>query len=332
MTQLGLEPMVRRDPLVITQSDIRAFTVCRRNWMIGSYLGLTPNEVPPFGPLPLGSRVHKALELYYADGQDPVDAYLAIAKQELAKLEESGILFDRTAWESETDLGRIMLEGYVIWLEDTGADANYEILGAEQRLTYDLDVLGTSVQLRGKVDLRVRNMVTGARLVLDHKTTASFSNLTITAQYDVQLLFYLLLERLQPQMDESDWLEGAVFSMLRKVKRSERSKPPYYERIEVHHNETTLRNYWTRLMGTLEDYVRVVHRLDDGQEHRFVAYPTPGPQCRFCPAKAPCLMVDDGSHAEEMIHDLYYQDDPHRRYEKEPAPLLDEVAANPGGF
>jgi len=48
------------------------------------------------------------------------------------------------------------------------------------------------------------------------------------------------------------------------------------------------------------------------------------------------LVVEDevlvGMLIEEMLQALYYQDDPHRRYEKDPAPMLDEVAANPGGY
>lgn len=321
-----------REPLIVTQSDIGAFKRCRRSWYYGGYLGLRLKEEPVIGPLTLGTRVHKALELYYTDGRDPVDAYVKLALDELDRLDESKVLFDRVAWQSENDLGRIMLEGYVEWIDETGADADYEILGAEKKLTYPLTVPGPyreqQIELRGKVDIRFRNLRTGARLVVDNKTTAHFSNLVVTADKDEQLLFYMLLERLADKEHEDDWVQGAMFNMLRKVKRGAQSKPPYYERLEIRHSDQTLRSFWTRLQGLLMDYVRVVQTLDDGYEPKAAAYPTPGAQCRYCPFRLVCGLTDDGSRVEDMISTLYDQRDPHERYELEPAAFLDEVAAN----
>jgi RecB family exonuclease len=314
--------------LIVTQSDIRAFKTCRRQWYYGTYLGLHEKDSPVIGPLTLGSRVHRALEGFYGDGKDLVGFYNKIAKNEYGNLEASGVIFDRSAWENETDLGRIMLEGYLEWLEETGADEDYEVIGAEKRLSTILDVDGVAVELRGKADLRVRNLRTGARLIMDHKTTAHFSNLTVTAQYDEQLLTYLLLERLVEKDAPGDFVQGAVFNMLRKVRRGASSKPPFYERLEVHHNDHTLRSQFTRIMGVLSDYVRVVQQLDAGQDHKFAAYPTPGTQCRYCPFRTPCLLTDDGSRADDMLASLYQQGDPHARYYEEPAIFLDVVAAN----
>ena len=326
MKYFGLESMVRREPLVVTQSDIGAFKTCRRSWFLGSYLGLRQKEAPVIGPLTLGTRVHLAMEGYYTDGRDLVHYYNQIATEEYAKLVESEVLFDHTAWESETDLGRIMLEGYIEWLEETGADADYEILGAEKRLTYRLKIYEVEVELRGKVDIRVRNLVTGARLVVDNKTTAHFANLTMTADKNPQLKFYMLLERLAEKATPGDWVQGAMFNMLRKVKRGASSNPPYYDRLEVRHNDHTLRNFYNQTFGTLHDYVNVVKQLDAGTDHNMVAYPTAGAQCRYCPFRNPCLLMDDGSNVEAMIPSLYTQGDPHERYDEEPAIFLDESA------
>lgn len=323
----GLKSQIRRDPLLVTQSDIAAFKGCRRSWWLGSYLGLSLATEPVVGPLTLGTRVHKAMELYYTDGRDMAEAYAEIARKELKRLTDSEVLFDRTAWESENELGRIMLEGYTEWLAETGADSDYEILGAEKRLSHMFDIYDVEVELRGKVDIRVRNLVTGARLVVDNKTTAHFSNLAITAAYNSQLKTYMLLERLADKEHEADWVQGALFNMLRKVKRGVQSRPPYYERLEVHHNDTVMRNFYIQTVGALHDYVATVKALDSGVDPNLVAYPTAGAGCRYCPFRAPCLLMDDGSRVDDMIVSLYTQHDPHARYDEEPAFDTSENAA-----
>lgn len=318
-TNFGLLPQVRRNPLLVTQSDIAAFKGCRRSWWLGSYLGLSLASEPVVGPLTLGTRVHKAMELYYTDGRPLAEAYVEIAKKELKRLEDSEVLFDRTEWESENELGRIMLEGYEEWLAETGADSDYEILGAEKRLSHHFDILEVDVELRGKVDIRVRNRVTGARLVVDNKTTAHFSNLAVTAAYNSQLKTYMLLERLADKEHESDWVQGALFNMLRKVKRGVQARPPFYERLEVHHNDAVMRSFYVQTVGVLRDYVSTVKALDAGTDPNVVAYPTAGAQCRYCPFRAPCLLMDDGSRVDDMIRTLYTQSDPHLRYDELPA-------------
>jgi RecB family exonuclease len=318
-------PAISDNPLVITQSDVSAFKRCRRSWFMGSYLGFRPQHEPPFGPLALGTRVHEALDRYYTDDQNPVEAYSNIAHAELEKLNASGILFDRNAWEKETALGQIMLEGYLEWVQDTGADSDYEVIGAEHKLTYQTEIAGQIVELRGKIDLRVRNRRTGARLACDHKTAASIDALIATATMNEQLHFYALLERLVDTDRKDDWVEGGMLNMLRKVKRGEASRPPYYDRVEIHFNETTLRSYWTRLQGTLTDYIRTVNMLKNGYDHKFAAYPTPSDACRWCSFKPVCQMMDDGSGAEDMADTLYEQRDPLERYnDSKLLPLLTE--------
>lgn len=323
-----LESRIRRDPLVITQSDIGLFKTCRRSWYFGTYLGLRLKQTPVVGPLTLGTRVHLALQMHYTDGRDLVTAYNEIAKRELADLEDSEVIFDRMAWEGETDLGRLMLEGYLEWVEETGADMEYEVIGAEKKLTHVLEIPGpfkpVQVELRGKVDLRWKNVRNGSRLVVDHKTTAHFANLTTTADKNEQLLFYMLLERLTNPDGGNEWLQGAVLNMLRKVKRGVQSKPPYYDRLEVHKTDKELRSFWTRLQGTLQDYVRVVQMLDEGYDHKFAAYPT-AIACGYCPFRHPCTLTDDGSRIDDMLDSLYNQRDPHERYNEEPAHIMDPV-------
>ena len=310
--------------MVITQSDLSGFTACRRAWMLGTYLGLREKEPKAFGPLTLGTRIHEALDAYYGDGRDPVEAYMEIVASERSTLDESGVVYGRDDWEREAELGRIMIEGYIEWLADTGADADWEVIGAEQRLSARL--MDGHVELRGKVDLRVRLKSSGARIVVDHKSTTHFSNIAVLAPYAPQLPTYMLLERINYPNSQDEWLQGAVYNMLRKVKRTVNSKPPFYDRITVMHNDEFMRHFWTRINGLVRDYVDVVHALDRGVDHRMVAYPTAGSQCRYCPFKFVCLAADDGSRVGDMIDDLFVQSDPHARYSQEQSSLIPDSA------
>ncbi|QGF20316.1 Cas4 family exonuclease [Gordonia phage Sixama] len=314
--QLGLESRIPRieGGLRVSQSDLAAFKADRREWLLSSYLGLRAKDEPVYGPLRLGTRVHAALERYYGYGHNLVDTYVEIANDEMAKLQESKVVFDVSAWQREAELGRIMLAGYEEWLEETGADEHLEVIGAEEKLSHILEIDGTTVELRGKIDLRAKDTFTGMNLVIDWKTTANMSWLSASAPSSEQLLTYMTLERLTNAHDPEFMLQGARFVMLRKVRRSGTAKPPFYDTIEVHHNQTRLRNYFTQLIGTLSDYVRVVKALDAGIDHRFVAYPNASTHKRWSPYNTVTQMMDDGSDVESMINDLFAQQDPHERY------------------
>ena len=315
--QLGLDskhPRSKDGILQVSQSDIAAFKADRRDWMLGTYLGLRPKDEPVYGPLRLGTRVHAALERFYGYGHDLVDTYSDIAEQERESLLKSGIVFDINAWASEAELGRIMCSGYLEWLEETGADSNLEVINAEEKLSHVIDVAGTSVELRGKIDLRAKDTFSGMNIVIDWKTTANMSWLAASAPHSEQLLTYMTLERLTNSDNPDFFLQGARFVMLRKVRRGMRAKPPFYDIIEVHHNATRLRNFYSQLIGTLQDYVRVVNALDSGVDHRTVAYPNASSHKRWSSFNAVTQMMDDGSNVEMMINDLFNQYDPHERY------------------
>lgn len=320
----GLTPRIRRGPLKVSNSDIGTFKSCRRKWYLGSFIGLRDRHEPVMGPLHLGTRVHSALERYYAYGHDLEEAYVEIAEYELKTLIDSGVVFDERAWRKETELGRIMLTGYIEWLAETGADMNLEVLGVEEKLSHDMEIAGEKVRLVGKMDLRVKDTHTGQNLIMDWKTTNNFTRLTDDILMNEQLLTYMLLERLNYKEGDHQFLQGAVFMMLRKVTRGPRSKPPYYERVEIHHRKRRLLSFHTRLVGTLTDYIRVVKHLDEGVDHKLVAYPTPGQHCNYCPFKHVCDMAEDNTDISDMVNDLYTQGDPHERYG---APETEEIAS-----
>jgi hypothetical protein len=309
------QPLLGKNPSLvpISNSELQCFKSCKRKWWLAYYRGLKPKTSKSFGPLALGTRLHAALEGYYADNLDLVQEYIRLLQIDRVQL--TATEQDTTKFDSEGELGRIMLEGYVNWLEETGADSGLEIVGAEKKVSALL--MDGKVELRGKLDLRVKRKVDNVRLFLDHKSVATFESITRTAHMSEQGMMYQLLETLTTGEGE-ERCDGLIYNMLRKVKRSANARPPFYERLEVHWNRKTMQAFWSRLHGTISEMLRVREQLDKGADHTYVAFPTPTQDCTWkCEFFAVCPLFDDGSAAEELIDTYYTQDDPYTRYENE---------------
>jgi hypothetical protein len=297
--------------LEVSNSDIQMFKSCRRKWWLASYRKLHAKGTTVTGPLALGSRVHAALEAYYTDGQDPIEAHAALVQVDRETLVYEGR--DITELENEGDLGRIMLEGYMQWVDEMGLDSGIEVIGAEQVISVPIEVNGKSVLIKGKMDMRIRRIADGTRFFVDFKTSANFADLTRLSHMDEQLKFYQLLESMQE--DEGNRCEGGIFRILKKVKRSASARPPFFEQLEVRHNKKSIANFWGRTYYTIAQMLDLKKALDDGADPTQVAYPTPTRDCSWkCPFVQVCPMFDDGSNAEQMLEDMFEEHDPHERY------------------
>jgi RecB family exonuclease len=293
----------------MSQSEAATFRECRRKWYLGTYRQLQPKEQSVIGPLPFGTRIHACLEAYYTDGRHPLDVHRELVEND--RLELVLVERDATDLDKEAELGRIMLEGYLEWLEETGADADYEVVSSEEILTVPL--LDGAVEMVGKLDMRMRRKSDGVRLFVDHKTAANPNDIAKMAAISEQFLHYHMLEALKP--GETERCDGGVYNILRKVKRTANARPPFYERIEVRHNRQQLLSYWNRFHGIVMDILRVRAALDAGGDHLTHAYPTPNKDCSWkCPFYAVCPLMDDGSAAEAMLEDFFVQGDPMARY------------------
>lgn len=303
------------EPIRISNSEIQTFKECRRKWYLTSYRRLVPKTYSVVGPLALGTRVHTALEAYYTEGEDMLKVHSQLLDEDRQMLLAD--LRDVTELEHDGELGRIMLEGYMEWLAETGADSEWEIISAERIVSAPL--FNGEVELRGKLDMRVRRLADDVRLFVDHKTCANFSDITKSAYMSEQFLTYHLLETLSPPEDGSR-CDGGVYNMLRKVKRSGNARPPFYDRLEVRHNKAFLHSFWLRIHGEIAEMMRLRKLLDDGADHRQVAYPTPSRDCSWkCPFVHVCPLMDDGSAAEEMLNAFFVEGDPDARYSEKAA-------------
>jgi hypothetical protein len=308
----------------VTNSELQTFKGCRRRWWLSSHRKLTPKRKNLVGPLPLGTRVHAALEVIH-QGKDPVERYLELQAADIvtwgkywADLGLEPTTEESKKFVSQMDLGRIMVEGYVEWAAENGIDADYDELLPEEKVHVFFNVIsGVQVWLMGKLDLRVRRKRDGARLFVDYKTVGTTLEQKLASmQLDEQFYMYQLLERLLGLANGDPALtQGSMVQLLRKVKRTGTAKPPFYAREEIHRSDVQLRNFWERLNGEIRDLIDVERELEQGASHHYVAYPRPSSDCSWiCEFKTVCPMFDDGSDAERFLEDHFESYDPLERY------------------
>jgi hypothetical protein len=294
----------------LSNSEIQTFKDCRRRWWFSYYRRLQPKYKDSTGALALGTRIHAALDDYYANGTNLLIAHNNLVNTEKAVLLEK--FLDVSELEKEAELGHIMLEGYLQWVEENGIDAELEMISTEEIITAPL--FNGEVELTGKLDMRVRRKGDGVRMFRDFKTVGgSLGDFANLAPMNEQILTYMLLEA--TKVDETERSDGGIFTMLKKVRRSAAARPPFYDQIEVRHNIFTLRSFWDRIHGTITDLMRVRTALDKGESPAFHAYPSPSRDCKWkCKFYSVCTLVDDGSASEQAISEMYEVADPYAYY------------------
>jgi hypothetical protein len=308
----------------ISNSEVQTFKGCRRRWYLEWYRGLRLAVDPPIQARHTGNRVHHALKLWYVpEGEvqeDPRETLETFIREDrevltaslLARTDNPATDPDMKKLIQMNDVERIMIDGYMEWLEETGADENLEVIAPETYLEARLPDLGDdSIMIVGVLDVRTRRRSDQVRTFIDHKTKAvvpSHGEL----QRDEQMQHYELLEELTPDEERCD---GALYNVLRRTKRTASAKPPFYYRELITHNDTRRSVFRRRLTGTIRDMMWVERRLDEGASHLDVAYPSPDQSCGWkCAFASICTMFDDGSHVEPLLNDLYVSDNPLRYY------------------
>ena len=124
--------MTTTEPIKISNSEIQTFKDCRRRWWLTYYRRLKPKMKDYTGALALGSRIHEALDRHYSTGIDLLDAHAELIKEDIKKMTDANR--DTSSLETEAELGRVMLEGYLEWVELEGIDAELEMISTEEIL------------------------------------------------------------------------------------------------------------------------------------------------------------------------------------------------------
>ena len=320
-------------------------------WYLKYYLGAAEAEPEIVGNRILGTRIHAALEGMDGYGLDPLAVLAVLYDQAVDEHYEW-----REDLRAEHEMARIMVEGYVEWAAETGADANLRTIAVEQDVQVPFPRL-PGVTLRARMDRVVLDEETGLLSFLDNKTSATFEKHE-HLETDPQFLFYAVVQKLarataRPPAhiyhDDDGTVEGCpgcfwepppqvdggIVRTLRRVKRTAASKPPYYatdsfrytpERIEaaelriskICHEITAVRD---ALDGVYQDYGGDLHEVN--QLQRYLLYPSQafgGCKSWECPFVTLCPMMDDGSDWPGVIRDSghWEQQDPYEYYRADP--------------
>jgi hypothetical protein len=297
--------------LAMSNSELTTWQHCKRKWMLKYYkhLSVKPENESSTGVMYLGTRIHVALEYMYGWGADPFQVLSIIYKHE-KQYQSPEVVEELT---KEHQLAVKMIEGYLEWVEETGADEDLEVVSTER----DVAVEGPhGVTLRARLDMRVRKVSTGTIRFIDHKTVADFNGKLETLEKDPQMRFYTLIDKLEAlQGGREERSEGGVWNMFKRSKRTARAKPPFNERVDTNYNDEVLRSVYLKIHAVIGEIVEARLRLDAGDDHRFVAYPNPGPDCSWkCEFKAMCPLMDDGSRWQDMAVGEFTVADPYAYY------------------
>jgi len=167
--------------------------------------------------------------------------------------------------------------------------------------------------VRAKLDLTIHDDALDEEWFLDHKTVGDFATPTKTLHLDEQMLMYDWLKGLTDGIK----VRGAMYNMIRKVKRTRAAKPPFFMRFKVEHSQQEIESFYVRLLGELDQIARVRQLLDAGHDPLRVAYPTPDRSCSYmCEFYHICPLIDrpQDKRGEPMIAMLYEEGNPYERY------------------
>lgn len=295
-----------------TQSEGRTWRRCRRKWWLGTYrrLRMRPELQTP-SAASLGTLVHACLEAVYlgVDWQQTLARYRAHADEIYAENAES-----RADYEKHLELAQIMVEGYLDWLEESGADQWIEFLDTESRVEVPFLTHGdTEVWLLGKLDALIRDKYDDTLGFIDFKTVGSLKEIPKNAPRDEQFLHYtLLLSLLHPDAERP---AGGIWRQLRKVKRTARSTPPFYGEHRARFNAEQLESYRIRIAAIIREVLQTEMALNAGGDPRELVPPLPTNDCSWsCEFSQVCPMFDNGDRVEDYLADWYVEGNPLERY------------------
>lgn len=324
----------------ISQSEIATWMRCPRKWLLTYWMGVAPAEEQITGTAICGTRVHTALQGWREQGLDPVATLGVLYALAATRHPEHA-----AELAAEHELTSIMVSGYLEWLEETGSDNGLELVAAEHEVTVPVPGL-PGVELRAKLDAVFRDTADGSLSFLDYKTADSFEAHEVLG-LNPQFKIYSLIEvmdaaaRGEPAMH----VRGGFIDTLRRVKRTAKSKPPYYQRDPFRYNLAELEATARKVGKICADIEQARITLDRVYGYSGGSLATinilqqtefpPNEMPRDCSWSCPfsgglCTMMNDGSDWPGVITESgrYAQGDPYKRYSDDPlGAIRAEIAA-----
>lgn len=294
-----------------SHSEYKTLKGCRRRWYWAyvKRLGGRQEDEPPTGLRNLGLNVHLALEGSYGYNLDPLEVIRAVYHETLEAHPEA-----EKEILGELSYALTMVKGFVEWAAETGMDAEYDVVATEGEVSHVLKLPdGRAVNLRGHLDQVVRRRGGDeALLVRDFKTVGSLAKAD-ELQRNEQMRYYALLQWLRAA-ETSDRVDGVLYTMLLRSKRTARATPPFYETIPVHYNVHDHRSMLLRVQSVATLALDLEQAVEQGGDHRALVYPNDGESCRYCAFKTVCTLADDGSRFEDALAANFVETDPYGYY------------------
>jgi hypothetical protein len=127
---------------------------------------------------------------------------------------------------------------------------------------------------------------------MDTKVTNSIDDMLKTLHIMEQGPMYAMLAKVIDGNPNRGF--RVIWNMVKRSKQTARSKPPHYARYELAINADQLRQFYAQLHGQLSDMLTLERRLNEGESHIVVAYPTPSKDCSWkCPYFTLCGAMND---------------------------------------
>jgi hypothetical protein len=291
------------DNYSFSHSEMATYKQCKRKWMMQYYWKLRRKREPKALARDTGIVVHEALHLFYTAGglrgeysESIMDEFLTNVRDEdmlkVGTLQEDPetVKKERKAIKEIHETARILCNGYIEWLKETGADIGLILDKSEVELRAPGPVEGTEIM--GIIDLGGTDEHSGDLIVMDTKVTASIDEMLKTLHIQEQGPMYAVLAKI----NDPDETRGfrVIWNMIKRNKQTARAKPPFYQRYELAINGDQLRQFYAQLQGQIEEILRTEDRLNAGESHIVAAYPTPTPDCSWkCQYFTVCGAMND---------------------------------------
>lgn len=277
-----------------SHSEMSTYKDCKRRWYLQYYLRLRRRREPRSKARDTGILVHEALHNFYVAGglngeyaEDLMFTFLDNARDEdMLKVTEE----ERKVVTDIHKTSQILCRGYLEWLHETGADVGFQFTKSEVTLRAPGPVEGTEIM--GIIDLGGDEERSGDMFVMDTKVTGSMDTMLKVLHMNEQAPMYAILAK----YNDPDEARGfrVIWNMIKNCKQSARAKPPFYQRYELAVNVDQLRQFYTQLHGQITEILRTEERLNAGESHVSVAYPTPSQDCSWkCPYFTLCGSMND---------------------------------------
>jgi RecB family exonuclease len=296
-----------------------SFRQCKRRFAWAYVNDLSPDD-RVYGALPLGSRVHSAIEVHHAGG-DGLKEHDRLARIDVAYLETN----HRPPWEKDElyhdiIVGRNCVSSYLEWLVKERPNAGYTMIGNEKMI--EVPFCDGRVTLRGKMDRLWQRDSDGSIFIEDVKTTSVYrAGLRERLERSYQPYIYLTIEQ---ELNPEFWVAGAWFTTINKVANKKRVKDAIVERFNVPGVMSVLPTKVRQLEQICREALECVEavQLKGAIE---AAWPNVQEACRWCPFRIPCEVSDeDPASAEAMLDAEYRRGYKHARYDER---VLSDVVA-----